>query len=507
MNQQFNNKFKLNGSVQFLVYDQNNQLIDTFKNHNTVYYTGSKAYKQILGLMDNSVQPTATSVDDDYQVNLQSNPSDFLQKNGKTPFLQPITLKKKKEMNLQCSFRYKYQSVPLIDRDGRQTENISLANNDSNIINKNSFAKNSENTITTIKTKGSYMDGLVKKITNNVQQWIPGKVYFNNGQKWCYIYSVPQDYWFQYIQMQSYVDRDSSSNSSNSSSSLQQDQQIVPILKKQFDGLYHSGLRVDIKGPQYQNFHIQIAYDFEGVLTPQVVNGVKRYNFDFTDIPQPIFPALNGKPTNRQFAGCQGGAITNQSIHTYFYDIYPRYCKFPKNIVFLFDHHSSNHTERDNERAYFDTTDIQIERIQFFKHSLPKCGPLSMYFETNNSQKYMTKINKTTIRDNSICYYASIGYNEAIGLQFNRVGLANAKNNYKFIKDDQVNIAFNNNEQQMLSDTKPKIKGQYFYKLAKVQPNQCKNILTVANTGDWSFKKTQKNRIDVIYKMNIGFGD
>jgi len=42
-----------------------------------------------------------------------------------------------------------------------------------------------------------------------------------------------------------------------------------------------------------------------------VVNGVKRYNFDFTDIPQPIFPALNGKPTNRQFAGFQGGAITN----------------------------------------------------------------------------------------------------------------------------------------------------------------------------------------------------
>ena len=96
MSQLLDDKFKLNGSVQFVVYDQCNNIVNKYQKHNTVYASGIKAYKQLLGTMDDPNQPYSNSTDDDYQLNLQSNPNDFLSQNGKTPFLQPITIKNKK---------------------------------------------------------------------------------------------------------------------------------------------------------------------------------------------------------------------------------------------------------------------------------------------------------------------------------------------------------------------------------------------------------------------------
>ena len=279
---------------------------------------------------------------------------------------------------------------------------------------------------------------------------------------------------------------------------------IIPQLKKQFDGLYHNGLRVDIKGPQSQTFRMQIAYDFDGKLSYQIVNGNKNYNFDFEDLPQPIFPPLNGKPTNRQFAGHVGGAITNDTIHSYFYDLYPRYCKMPKKIVFFFEHCTRT---RSGQLATFDTTDIQIDNIQFFRHTLPKCGPLAIYFQSTQQQFYKTNIHQVTIKDSSICYYASLGYKDANGMQFNRIGLSNSKQNYKFVEEKQINYSFNTYSQQKIGNVRPQTNGTYFYRLKKAQSNQCDNILTVADVEDWSFKKTSKNRLDIIYKMNVNFGE
>lgn len=503
MNCQSNNKVGFNGSVQFFVYNENNQLVNSFQKKNTVYYTGKSAYKQILGTMDSASQPNANSLNDDYQVNLQSNSTDFLAKFGKTPFLQPITLQLKKDIQLQCAFRYANgpddSDDPddgygiIYDKNGKPTKDPSSGNDFGFISNQEAFVKNSDNSVTTIKTNGSY-----------VQVDKTKKVYFKNGEKWIYIYNVPQYQWFQYKTQEQLVQ---TSSSSNSDSTFETVQQITPILKKQFDGVYHSGLRVDIRGPQFQTFHMQIAYDFEGDIKIQTVGGYKNYNFEFEDFPPPIFPAMTGKPTNRQFAGFVGGALTNQAIHSYYFDLFPRYCKMPKKIIFLFEHSCRNIKNINNDAASFDISNIEINKIQFFKHTLPSCGPLAIYFENNNLQKYMTKITKVSIRDNSVCYYATLGYDQAVGMTFNKVGLSNSKNNYKFVPDANVNYAYNHNEEQKLTDTVPNTTGDYFYKLAKANANQCTNILTVADTNSWSFQKTSKNRIDIIYKMNINFGE
>ena len=118
----------------------------------------------------------------------------------------------------------------------------------------------------------------------------------------------------------------------------------------------------------------------------------------------------------------------------------------------------------------------------------------------------MTKINQTLIRDNSICYYASLGYQDAVGMIFDKVGLSNSENNYQFVPQEQVNLDYNTREQQKLSSTKPNTKGTYFYRVEKAKPNNCNKILTVANLKN-HFVKTSKNRIDIIYKMDVGFGD
>lgn len=505
MSQSLDDKFKLNGSVQFVVYDQNNNIINRYQKHNTVYANGIKAYKQLIGTMDDPNQPYSHSTDDDYQLNLQSNPNDFLSRTGKTPFLQPITIKGKKNISLQAAFRYKngkHDGYSISDQKGSNTNSIAIANDYEFIKNQNAFVKNSDNSLTTIITKGDYVQ--YSEYNTQTNKTETKNAYFTNGEKWCYIYDVPQEYWCQYKEQQIQQNNEYTMSSDSSDSSSSYNTVIIPQLKKQFDGLYHNGLRVDIKGPQSQTFRMQIAYDFDGKLSYQIVNGNKNYNFDFEDLPQPIFPPLNGKPTNRQFAGHVGGAITNDTIHSYFYDLYPRYCKMPKKIVFFFEHCTRT---RSGQLATFDTTDIQIDNIQFFRHTLPKCGPLAIYFQSTQQQFYKTNIHQVTIKDSSICYYASLGYKDANGMQFNRIGLSNSKQNYKFVEEKQINYSFNTYSQQKIGNVRPQTNGTYFYRLKKAQSNQCDNILTVADVEDWSFKKTSKNRLDIIYKMNVNFGD
>ena len=90
---------------------------------------------------------------------------------------------------------------------------------------------------------------------------------------------------------------------------------------------------------------------------------------------------------------------------------------------------------------------------------------------------------------------------------FDRIGLSNSKQNYKFVEEKQINDSFNTYSQQKIGNVVPQTNGVYFYRLKKAQSNQCDNILTVADVEDWSFKKTSKNRLDIIYKMNVNFGD
>lgn len=440
------NKYKINGSVQLKIYDQNNNLVDVIDKKNQVLINGRKAYRNILGLMDDPNFPASESLDNQEEINIQSNSVDFLSQNGQMPFLQ-AQLANKQLFNFEKSFRF--DDSNMLDNSGNSTGNTIISNE--SIIDYNNI-------------NSCFLN----------EQMAQSKVTTYSG--WNYTH-----YAFVYS-----VNLNNSYNSENSDNSYQN---IQDNIEK-----YITGLCIDIKAPQAAHAFFQVAFDFDGIQ-------INSKN----DIPPPIIPFSNGCPIHRIFSTYQGNAMLNDKIYTHVFDMYPRYCKIPKKIILIFNKYNYG-SDMTNSRS--DASSVQIKKIQFLTHRQPKYGPIAIYFSnTQNANIVATKIKKVQVQGNTILYYASLGYEEGNGNTFNAVGLSNSENNVVYKEDELSNTMYYNNKVKLFntaftSNTYTKC----FYTRQLADAQDCNNCLTLARPNGWNFNKNKKNRIDVIYRMNFTFG-
>ena len=249
---------------------------------------------------------------------------------------------------------------------------------------------------------------------------------------------------------------------------------------------YHTGIKLDIKGNAHKKHYIRIAYDYSQ-------NSVS--NIDVNKLAYQIFPLNNGKPIMttkyRQFYGLQ---LMDDQVHSYFFDMYPRYCRIPRRIIFIFQHNKVS-------------DDISIENIQFITHKQEVTGPLAFYICDNSSEQqnyFRTAITKCRIKQNSILYYAKIGYQDANGMNITSAGLCNSDNNIVLETDTPLMLAYNN-EQIYNGYNKASYDNQpVFYRARFANPEQCTKLLTQTQ---FSYEKKKQNRIDILYKININFGE
>lgn len=215
----------------------------------------------------------------------------------------------------------------------------------------------------------------------------------------------------------------------------------------------HNGLCVDISAPKQPTFRWQIIYDFQGVSL--------KGGFDIYKMPKPLFPLNNGKPINRQFYGFTGVSCLNQQTNSYVFDLYPRACSIPKAIIFLFEQNNVPVREDYSSYTKYGQQAVTINKLHFFKHKQSVDSTLNIYLqqqgENQNKQIYNLPINNIKIvaeNDNeyNLCYYGTLGYNDAIGCKFKRLGLScfSNYNNYEYKVDRLVNLAYSKDSQQLL---------------------------------------------------------
>lgn len=442
MNQQQDN-LKLFGQFQLNVYDKNNNLIQTVKNKNQVFGSGIETFCKIIANIQNANNPNSFQTTQTKQFNLFSNSVQFLSRKGQNAILQPIEFNNKQYIKFSDqSYTYMYSSSSAYFTEATNNTKTESANN--NYYNGHGDKIKDKNAL----FRNLQINQSKRTIINVTKQ-----------RNWAYVYDL------------------TSSLSAISNSSL------------------HNGICLDISGYNSSSFYMQIAYDFDG--TKQIST--------FNDIPKPIIPFMNGKPTNKQFNGFQGAALTDQQVYSYYFDMYPRCCVIPKRIIFLFQNCATN-------QKYSYKKDVKIGKFQFFRHRQPKYGPLSIYFDSSsetsvNSSTYCSVITKTKINENqnTISYYASIGYDEQNGSSFYYVGLNNFENNIVYQLDQQTNNQYNNDIQQKIDSTSPTTTGNYFYKSRIVNDASTARKLTCASLTS-PIIKDQNKRIDIVYTLKLTFG-
>lgn len=231
----------------------------------------------------------------------------------------------------------------------------------------------------------------------------------------------------------------------------------------------HTGLRIDIKGSKNKRNYFRIYYSY----SDQQIDS-------YENIGRAVFPLVNGKPCYKQYPNYFGIQLMPDQNYSYFFDMYPRFCKIPKRISFVFQQNGTSNQ-------------ATIQNIQFITHRTPKIGPICIYLKgTLNGQPYVykTPIIKTKSTNDSIYYYARVLYKQAIGLNITKAGLCNSENN--IVYEDQQDLNFNFGSRDY----------KYFFKERLASSEQCLNPLSQV---DYVFNKTDKDRIDILYKVNVRF--
>ena len=463
------NKYKVNGQVQLRVFDQNNQLVDCIKKKNEVFINGKKAYRDILGLMDDPNYPSYSSQNNEEQINIQSNNVDFFARSGQMPFLQ-AKLANKHLFKFQKAFRFNDEQF--LDNSGNGIG--------SSIVTHNNRIKDS--------TDNNFLlnEQIKQNKTTIYNSW--------DRYNYAFVYAVEENSEYSDDSEYSYNSYNSDiSDSSNINQNIQEEK-------------YITGLCIDIKAPQYLHTSFQVAFDYYGEQIKKYVETSELSPFNKATLPPPLIPFSNGSPINRMFSSYQGNAMANDKIYTYVFDMYPRYCIMPKKVILIFNKYYYG----DYMNYNYQTMDIQIQKLQFLTHRQPKYGPIAIYFKSEQNNIVATKINKVQVQGNTILYYASLGYDEGNGNTFNTVGLANSINNTVFKNETLLNQLYYDKRIKLFNEPFPDYitnhKKDIFYKRAIADNVSCNNLLIQAKPQSWSFVKNKRNRIDVIYRMNFTFG-
>ena len=461
MKQDYNDSFGLDGFIEFEYYDKQGKLFNHQQNKNEIKSQGKILYANILSSFLNPNYPLANTTDDSEQVSITSNYIDFSNQSGCIQFLQPINVRDKQFGYLQNCF--------ICTSDPQ-----SLNKQNSRVGNENSFLKNSQNEYTTVDT-------------NVVSKGSDSQFFL------CLVYNLSN------LQNSSQSDLSYSSVESNS---LESDASYSSIsandVNVQQMNLYnnmHTGLRIDMNWETSKKNFFRIAYIFED-------RPIEKYS----DIGNFIFPNINGKPCCRFNGEFFGGRLMQDQIYSYFFDMYPRCCKMPKKIVFVFQ----TGRLRDNHNSYDNYSQANIQRIQFFTHKKPNSFPASIYLSgtKNNSEvQYKIPILKSKIisddSGNFLCYYAKLNYSQANGCDFKKMGLCTTNDIIKCEPDAKINAYYHKN----YIDNGVVIAGspisEFIYNIRFADSQQCDIKLTQSSCN---IQKTENNRIDILYKIKINFG-
>ena len=232
------NKYKVNGQVQLKIFDQNNQQIDCIKKKNEVFINGKKAYRDILGLMDDPNYPSYSSQNNEEQINIQSNNVDFFARSGQMPFLQ-AKLANKHLFKFQKAFRFNNDGF--LDNSGNSTPPTD--NTGYNIIAHNNRIKDS--------TDNNFLlnEQIKQNKTTIYNSW--------TDSHYAFVYAIEENSEYSEYSYNSY--NSDISDSSNIDYNIQEEK-------------YITGLCIDIKAPQYLQNCFQVAFDYYGEQIKQYVD-------------------------------------------------------------------------------------------------------------------------------------------------------------------------------------------------------------------------------------------
>ena len=475
----------LSGSAEITEYDIADNIVNNWDIKNSISSYGYTTYSSILTNMMKIDYPPNETFDTSQQSSILSNYMQFGSQSGDVNFLSPCNIEKNKITKQSI-----YQGKPCVGYGNYSVRNpsqmLELSLDSGRIVNGNACFDNSDANVTVFK---NYVkDDDISQSTNE----------FRELKRFYYVYNVH--------------------------SGLLSDEK------------YYTGIRVDFGGIPTKKNYFRIAFNYADYkqievssTTSESSSTITHYWLQQSKI-HTTFPLLNGKPTYKQCGSFYGGRFTNAQTNSYFFDMYPRYFKMPKQIIFIFDAGGVNESATDvqSSRLNIQKNDVVINNVQFFKHRQPKHSALGIYLKGKDDQEkviyYFKKIMRVfhkTVTDkdgktkNYLCYYTKIDYNQANKLSVvDSCGLCNHKNIFKYKPQYYLNKLYSLLSDQdydsNANEDNPNYQDyQYFFRKEYTQfagDNNLENydLLTQLQLNP-TWKKSVDKRLDILYKIQVKF--
>ena len=471
-------KMLLSGSAEFTECDIAGDIVNNWNIKNSITTVGKNAYSAILTNMMKIDYPLNETFNTSQQSSILSNYMQFGSQSGDVNFLSPCNIDK--HLITKHSV---YQGKPCVGYGHSSvrypSQMLKLSLGSGRIVNGDACFDNSDANVTVFK---NYVkDNNVSGSTSEFQEL----------KRFYYVYNV--------------------------GSNLLNDEK-------------YTGIRVDFGGIPTKKNYFRIAFNyadsdcFEYSSTSSgTASTITHYWLQQSKI-NTTFPLLNGKPTYKQRGSFYGGRFTNDQTNSYFFDMYPRYFKMPKQIIFIFDAGGVNEsaTSESYSNLNIQKNDVVVNNVQFFKHRQPKHSAMGIYLKGKDNQgneiyyfkKIMRVFHKTVTEENKtknyLCYYTKIDYNQANRLSVvDSCGLCNRKNIFQYKPQYQLNKLYSLQTKQVYDSNKNDTNYQYFFRKEYKQfvgndNSNNYNLLTQLQL-DTPWYKSENKRLDILYKIQVNF--
>lgn len=469
-----NSQLQLDGQLFINVYDENNNIVEQIHQTNQITPQGLSVLKKMLLQGLNRTYPYISDIDHK-AISLVSNQYLHGGQTGQIPFLKPLDKQIVSIKNTDSDIYYPYnlfknnQDKTILKRTTSEKTykyDINLKSNEQNFT--LSLRQDSGVTpIDNVQYNYSTIQFTNVILTHSNIKYNSCKIFNKNldvTNKFQIVYNN--------VLQQTIITLKSTETYLLGDYVVKYDYYEIDENKK-----YISGIKIDLKSRDNSR-----------------VNSVFSIGLSFDcgkSVIENVFPNLSG---NLNTSSSTGLPINNKT-HSYFLNILPYFIELPNQISFSF-----------KSEGY---GDIYIQKFEFVTMQTPPNSVLGLYLENNESSsssgeknEFVSSITKRKIiesnsssSDNisSICYYSKMQYDQAVGMQFDTIGLIDMQQPMYYKQDQTLTVL---HEEKL---GKAKIytvqinnKSRYNQKLTEIRL-------------DNTLVKTKNKRYDFMYKININW--